>query len=54
MQFTKEDMQIIMWKDIVLNSLRNANFTTVSDSENISVCKKKKRLFFTDGGKIPR
>lgn len=46
MQFTKEDMQIIMWKDIVLiNSLRNANFTAVSDSENISVRRKKKDYF---------
>lgn len=35
MQFTNQDLQI-MWKDIVLfNSQRNANFTTINDSENL-------------------
>lgn len=42
MQFTKEDMQIIMWKDIVLNNgQRNANFTAINDSKNPSLCRKQ-------------
>lgn len=54
MQCTKEDMQIIMWKDIVLiKSPRNANFTTIDDSENTSMCRKQ-TLLYTDGEKIPK